>query len=398
MARALDGIRILDLSHVMAGPFCTRQLVLLGADVIKVERPGSGDVMRYYGHDKRFGRNSANFIGYNAGKRSITLDITTPEGLEVLRKLVVQADVLVENFRPGVLARKGFGWEDCRKLNDRLIYCAISGYGQDSSLRDNPAYDHIAQAMSGLMSLQGEPQDPPTKVGFPVIDTFSGHLAAFAILSALLRRERGGGGQFLDVSMLDASMVLMSSMLLKYFGTGDEPKRVGNRGFSLSATADMFPTADRPLSIGANTNEQFAQLCKLLNLPHLLEDPRYADPAGRWENAEPLRAAIIETLKTRSAEEWEVAFNANDIPCAVVRDLPGIARHPYFNDRETFTEIEVPVLDRKMRVVNAGFAADQDGPGSSAVAPDLGQHTDEILGELGYAPAEIAAMRAGGVL
>lgn len=398
MARALDGIRILDLTHVMSGPFCTRQLVLLGAEVIKVERPGSGDVMRYYGHDKRFGRNSANFIGYNAGKRSITLDISSPEGIEILRRLVEQADVLVENFRPGVLARKGLGWEDCRKLNDRLIYCSISGYGQDTILKDNPAYDHIAQAMSGLMSLQGEEDDPPMKVGFPVIDTFSGHLAAFAILSGLLRRERGGGGQYIDVSMLDASMVLMSSMLLKFFGTGTPPKRVGNRGFSLSATADMFPTADRPLSIGANTNEQFAQMCKLIGLPHLLDDPRYADPAGRWENAEPLRAAIIDTLKTRSAEEWEVMFNANGIPCAVVRDLPGIARHPYFNDRQTFAEIDVPVLERRMKVLNAGFATDADGPGSTATAPDLGQHTDEILAEIGYSPQDIAGMRERGLL
>ncbi|MCO5731593.1 CaiB/BaiF CoA-transferase family protein [Rhizobium sp. SSA_523] len=398
MARALDGIRVLDLSHVMAGPFCTRQLVLLGAEVIKVERPGEGDVMRYYGHDKAFGRNSANFIGYNAGKRSITLDIAKPEGLEILKKLVVQADVLVENFRPGVLARRGLAWDDCRKLNDRLIYCSISGYGQDTSLKDNPAYDHIAQAMSGLMSLQGDEDSPPTKVGFPVIDTFSGHLAAFAIISALLRRERGGGGQYLDVSMLDASMVLMSSVLLKYFGTGKAPKRVGNKGFSLSATADMFQTADRPISIGANTNEQFNQLCRIIGLPHLLEDPRYADPAGRWEHATTLRAEITDVLKQKGAEEWEVLFNRNSIPSAVVRDLAGIARHPYFDERDMFVEVDVPVLERKMKVVGAGFRTDEDAPGSKLPPPDLGQHTDDVLRELGYSPADIDALRAGGVL
>jgi len=398
MAKALDGIRILDLSHVMAGPFSTRQLVLLGADVIKVERPGSGDVMRYYGHDKRFGRNSANFIGYNAGKRSITLDITTPKGLEILRKLVARSDVLVENFRPGVLERHGLGWEDCRLLNDRLIYCSISGYGQDSILKDNPAYDHIAQAMSGLMSLQGEEQDPPMKVGFPLIDTFSGHLAAFAIVSALLRRERFGCGQRIDVSMLDASMVLMSSMILKYFGTGTMPKRVGNRGFSLSATADMFPTRDYPLSLGANTNEQFAQLCKILGREDLLADPRYADPAGRWANAEPLRKEIEAALTTRGAEEWEQLLNANGIPSAMVRDVPSIVNHRYFEERDTFIDIDVPVLERQMRVINGGFKADEDGPGGAKPSPDLGQHNDEILGELGYSDREIAALREEGVL
>ncbi|MBF9033303.1 CoA transferase [Rhodobacterales bacterium HKCCE2091] len=398
MVQALEGIRVLDLSHVMAGPFCTRQLTLLGADVIKVERPGEGDVMRYYGHDERFGRNSPNFVGYNAGKRSITLDFAKPEGREILERLVAEADVLVENFRPGVLTAKGLGWEDCRRMNPRLIYCSISGYGQDSILKDNPAYDHIAQAMSGLMSLQGGPDDPPTKVGFPLVDTFSGHMAAFAILSALLRRERFGEGQRLDVSMLDASMVMMSSMILKYLATGDVPPRVGNKGFSLSATADMFSTADRPISIGANTNGQFAALCSVLGLEDLVADPRYQSAAGRWEHAEELREVVAEKIRKWDPEELEIALNANGVPAAVVRDLKGIVNHPHFEGRPTFLEVDVPVWDRSTRVLNAGFAADAGGPGNAAPPPDLGADTNGVLADLGYAPDAISDLRARGVL
>ncbi len=398
MAKALEGLRVLDLTHVMAGPFCTRQLVLLGADVTKVERPGEGDVMRYYGHDKRFGRNSPNFVGYNAGKRSITLDIASPEGGEVLRELVRRSDVLDENFRPGVMERRGLSWEDCKALNPNLIYCSISGYGSDSPLRDNPAYDHIAQAMSGLMSLQGSEGDPPMKVGFPLIDTFAGHMSAYAILSALLRRERGGGGQRIEVSMLDASVVLMSSMFLKYLGTGEVPKRVGNRGFSLSATADMYQASDAAISIGANTNAQFERLCQVLDLTHLTGDPRYADPPGRWENAGTLRAKIQAAFATKTAEEWEELLNAHSIPAAKVRDLADIVNHRHFEGRDTFLDVEVPALDRNMTVLNGGFFAGEDGPGDGAPPPDLGEHTDAVLAELGYSEAEIADFRDRGLL
>ncbi|MFV0246187.1 MAG: CaiB/BaiF CoA transferase family protein [Qingshengfaniella sp.] len=395
MAQALDDIRVLDLTHVMAGPFCTRQLVLLGAKVTKIERPGSGDVMRYYGHDKRFGRNSANFVGYNAGKRSVALDISTPQGRRALQRLVARSDVLVENFRPGVMDRRGFGWATCREMNPDLIYCSISGYGSDSPLRDNPSYDHIAQAMSGLMSLQGTEGDPPMKVGFPLIDTFAGHMAAFAILSALLRRERSGGGQRIEVSMIDAAMVLMSSMVLKYTATDELPKRVGNSGFSLSATADMFQAADRPVSIGANTNEQFARLCKVLGKAHLIDDPRYGDPAGRWEHAAPLRAEIEAAFATKPAEEWESLLNADSVPAAVVRDLEGIVHHPHFEGRNTFLNIDVPALGRTMTVLNGGFSATEDGPGAAGSSPDLGEHTEEVLRELGFSDGEIAEMTAG---
>ncbi len=393
MAQALNGIKILDLSHVMAGPFCTRQLALLGAEVIKVERPGEGDVMRYYGHDPRFGRNSPNFVGYNAGKRSITLDFSTAEGMNILRRLISDTDVLVENFRPGVLDAKGLGWEDCKAINSSLIYCSISGYGQDSHLKHNPAYDHIAQAMSGMMSLQGAANDPPMKVGFPLIDTFSGHMAAFSILAALVRRERGGGGQRIDVSMLDASMVLMSSMVLKYLATGDVPPRVGNKGFSLSATADMFETSDRPISIGANTNAQFVSLCKVLGLDGLIEDPRYANAPGRWEHSKPLRAEISAAVAKWKAEELEIELNASDVPAAVVRDLAGIINHPHFDGRPTFYDVEVPAWEGSTRIINGGFVTDVDGPGTSTQAPDLGEHTDEILSELGFDARTVADLK-----
>jgi CoA:oxalate CoA-transferase len=393
MAQPLDGIKIVDLSHVMAGPFCTRQLALLGADVIKVERPGEGDVMRYYGHDPRFGRNSPNFVGYNAGKRSITLDFSTSDGLDVLKRLIADADVLVENFRPGVLDKKGLGWDDCKAINPSLIYCSISGYGQDSILKHNPAYDHIAQAMSGLMSLQGTENDPPTKVGFPLIDTFSGHMAAYSILAALLRRERGGEGQRIDVSMLDASMVLMSSMILKYLATGEVPPRVGNKGFSLSATADMFSTKDRPISIGANTNAQFASLCRVLGLEHLIGNPDYGDAAGRWKHADVLRAEVSGAIANWESEALEIELNANDVPAAVVRDLAGIVNHPHFNDRTTFYDVDVPAWDKSSRIINAGFQTDSDGPGTTAPSPDLGEHTETILSDLGFDAQTISAFK-----
>lgn len=396
MTAALQGIKVLDLTHVMSGPFCTRQLVLLGAEVTKIEKPGDGDVMRYYGHDPQFGRNSPNFVGYNAGKKSVALDWTSKLGAEALRRLVAQADVLVENFRPGVLAARGFSWEVCQKIKPDLIYCSISGYGQESILRDNPAYDHIAQAMSGLMSLQGGPDDPPIKVGFPLVDTFTGYMAAFAIMSALLRRERTGEGQRLDVSMLDASMVLMSSMILKYNATGVVPPRVGNKGFSLSATADMFQTKDRPISIGANTDKQFEALCKLLKLEHLLEDPRYATAAGRWEHADTLRPVVREAIAQWHAEDLEVALNRVSVPAAVVRDLAGIVNHPHFNGRDTFQTINVPAWDREMKVLNGGFTANVDAPVSDLPPPDLGEHTEEVLRSIGFEGEELRQLLAEG--
>jgi len=396
MTAALQGFKVLDLTHVMSGPFCTRQLVLLGAEVTKIEKPGDGDVMRYYGHDPQFGRNSPNFVGYNAGKKSVALDWTSKLGAEALRRLVAEADVLVENFRPGVLAARGFSWEACQELNPDLIYCSISGYGQESILRDNPAYDHIAQAMSGLMSLQGGPEDPPIKVGFPLVDTFTGYMAAFAIVSALLRRERTGEGQRLDVSMLDASMVLMSSMILKYNATGVVPPRVGNKGFSLSATADMFQTKDRPISIGANTDKQFEALCRLLKLEHLLQDPRYANASGRWEHADTLRPVVREAIAQWHAEELEVALNRVSVPAAVVRDLAGVVAHPHFNDRDTFQPITVPSWGRETKVVNGGFTANADSPTSNLPPPDLGEHTEEVLRSIGFEGEELEQLLVEG--
>jgi CoA:oxalate CoA-transferase len=391
----LSGIRVADFSHVMAGPYASYLLRLLGAEVIKIEPPGRGDPMRNYGGDRRYDGMAPAFIAANAGKKSIVLDLKNPAQLEVARKIIAQSDVLLENFRPGVMARLGLGLDAVRALRPDLIYCSVSGYGQSGPLRDWPAIDNIVQATSGMMSLGGEEDGPPTRVGFPVVDTLTGQTAAFAILAALMRRQRGGGGDYIDVAMLDATLAFMTSAVVPYLVTGKALSRTGNVGYSGQPTSAVFTARDgRRISLGVVQQHQFVVLAKLLGREDWLTDARYCDPDKRREHAAAMLNEVGSELAKRDAADWEQHMSAAGIPCGMVREVGEAVSLPHLAARNTVLPITIPGLPQRqeVHVINAGFSMSHDGPGVSDPPPRLGEHNDKILHWLGYDAAAIAAL------
>lgn len=385
MAQPLAGVRVADFSHVIAGPLATQFLCLLGAEVIKVEPP-TGDVLRNYTQRKELRGMAEPFIGANAGKKSIVLDLKSDFGREAARKLIATCDIMVENFRPGVIDRLGLGYEAVREINPGLIFCSISGYGQDGPMRDYPAIDQIIQSVSGLMGLSGEPDSGPMRVGFPVVDTYSALLAAFAIQAAYIQRERDTErrGQYIDMSMLDASLVMMSSVVNPLVISNIEPKRTGNRGFSLAPTADTFETAENAITIGAVQQNQYERLCAALGRPDLLSDPRFADPDSRMAHDRELQAELTAAFKTKTALEWEVILSQAGVPAGAVRPVRDVLKLPQLEGRNLMLEVDVPnPAVQRTSILNAGFRFAHDGPGVSAPPPLPGEHTEEILSELG---------------
>ncbi len=388
MKSPLEKVKVIDFSHVMAGPFCTHTLQQLGAEVIKVERVGKGDVMRHYDPRDEFKDKAPPFIAVNTGKKSITLDLKNPRAIQIAKKLISDADVVVENFRAGVMDRLGLGYEACKETNPGLIYCSISGFGQSGPLKDNPAYDHIVQAISGVMSLTGEPGSKPMKVGFPVLDTFAGYTAAMAILSALLQKQEAGKGQYIDIAMLDSSLNLMISMVAPYLIAGDVPKKVGNRGFNNSATSDTFKAKDNDISIGANTQKQYESLCKALEREDLIDDPLFNAHENRIQNKEKLRHEIESMTMQKNALEWEEILNAVDVPSAVIRSIPDICEHEHLRTRDLFISIGDKENPNGF-TLRPGFKLDADENNAVNPAPALGEHTMEILQSLDYSTQEI---------
>lgn len=387
MAKPLAGVRIADFSHVIAGPLATHFLCLLDAEVIKVEPP-TGDVLRNYTQRKELRGMAEAFIGANAGKKSVVLDLKSAEGQEAARRLITTSDIMVENFRPGVIDRLGLGYDSIKQDNPGLVYCSISGYGQSGPMRDYPAIDQIIQSVSGLMGLSGEPDAGPMRIGFPIVDTYSALLAAFAMQSAYIQKVRDpqGRGQFIDMSMLDASLVMMASVINPMMISGTEPQRTGNRGFSLAPTADTFPTMDNAITIGAVQQNQYERLCAALQRADLLKDARFADPDSRMANDAALQAELTKSFATRTAAEWEVILSEAGVPAGAVRPIRDVLDLPQLEGRKLTVEVDVPSeAVRRTTILGAGFIFERDGPEVAGPPPRLGEHTEVVLRELGLA-------------
>jgi crotonobetainyl-CoA:carnitine CoA-transferase CaiB-like acyl-CoA transferase len=399
--RPLAGIRIVDFTHVIAGPIATFQLGMMGADVVKVEPPAGGDQLRRMGGDparSRVGMGTG-FVSINAGKRSIALDLKSAEGQAVAKRLVAGADVVVENYRPGVMARFGLDWESVHAMNPRAVYCSVSGYGQDGPWRDRPAYDHIVQGVAGVMMTQGAEEDPPIKIGFPMADTAAGYSAAFAIVTALLERATTGIGRRLDVAMTTATLAMLATPVNALLVSGELPQRIGNLAFSGSPASGTYATADGQLVLTANTGAQFAKLCTALARPDLARDfdpATWKDPAFDFSA---VRGAIADALLARTALEWEALLNPLGVPCGKVRDVAEAIDEPQVQARGFVQRIPDPadpagtigVHGPGFRYADAAFAP--HGP-----VPRLGEHGAAILAEAGYDRSAIEALARAGVI
>jgi CoA:oxalate CoA-transferase len=398
--KLLEGVRVLDLTNVLAGPFCCYQLAQLGADVIKVEVPRFGDLARQLGADPELNKRlmGASFLAQNAGKRSVTINLKSPAGKEVFYRLVATADVVVENFRPGVMDRLGLGYEVLRKAKANLIYCAISGFGKDGPLKDNPAYDQIVQGISGVMSVTGDKQTAPLRVGFPVADTIGGITAAFAIAAALFRRDRSGRGEFVDVSMLEATLITMGWAVSNWLIAGVMPEPIGNENITASPSG-TFKTAAGLLNIAANKQEQFETLCELIGRKELASDPRYANREDRKKRRYELKADLESALTGKSAKEWSLLFNQHGVPAGEVPSIPEILEHPQITERGLVKHFQAaPGTNREIAVVRAGFRLASGDPKPASPPPLLGADTQKILEEIGYNGESIAKLKAEGAV
>lgn len=392
MALPLHGVRVLDVTNVLAGPFCSFQLVLLGAEVIKIEQPENGDLARRLGAGIKENTDlmGASFVAVNAGKQSVTLNLKSLEGKEIFKKLTAISHVVIENFRPGVMARLGLDYAALAEVNPRLVYCAISGFGQEGPLAMRPAYDQVIQGISGVMHVTGDAQSAPLRVGYPICDTMGGITGAMAICAALVDSMTTGQGRRIDVSMLESTLASMGWVVSNYLNAGIEPIPMGNENFT-AAPSGTFRTADGLLNIAANEDAQYEKLCEVIGRPDLKTDPRFEDRETRRGNRLAINKEIAPALMRRSAAEWERELIEAGVPAGRVLSVPEILNHEHLSGRDFVSEFES--VAGMQRVTRGGFLFSEGQASPPGPAPVLSQHTDPWLARLGYDSEQVQNLR-----
>lgn len=396
--RILEGVRVLDLTNVLSGPFATLHLALLGAEVIKIENPTDGDLARKLGNVPKYNQMlmGTSFLAQNANKKSLTLNLKSPAGIEIFKKLTKTADVVVENFRPDVMGRLGLSYTVLREINPKLIYCAISGFGQTGPDALKPAYDQIIQGLSGEMAINGDERLNPLRAGFPVCDTVGGLNAAFAIMAALYHRERTGEGQSIDVALLDSIMPLMGWVAANLLIGGQQPVMMGNDNFT-AAPSGTFATKDGNINIAANKQEQWEAVADVLGLPELKADPRFQERDNRKKNRKALTPLLEEKLKQKETAHWVDVLNEHDVPSGAILGLQDALSQEQVSHRETLRSINAEGIgELKLFNLTAKF---EKTPGViESPPPKLSAHSCELLKELGYSEEEIGTFKQNKVV
>jgi formyl-CoA transferase len=396
--KPLEGIRVLDLSRVLAGPWCTQLLADLGAEVIKVERPGAGDDTRHWGppwHGEGGDRVAAYFLAANRGKKSAAIDLSTLEGADIVRRLAEMSDVVVENFKAGALRKYGLDADSLRAANTRLVYASITGFGQDGPYKDRAGYDYIIQGMSGLMSITGQPDGAPggepMRVGVAVVDLFTGMYTASAILAALVRRGTRGEGAFIDSALFDVSLAMLANQASNALVSGKDPPRQGNTHPNI-VPYQPFETADQPIIIAVGNDRQFAKLAAILGVPEWSSDARFATNAARVAHRAELVPLVAAKLAARSAAQWFAALDAAGIPAGPINSISQALADPQAVHRAMLTQMD------NFRLLGSPLCLDGQRAGAELPPPALGEHTVQVLADLGVEEGEITRLRGAGIV
>jgi len=386
MSQVLKGIKVLDLTRALAGPYCTMLLADYGAEVIKVELPGTGDDTRGWGPPFVQGE-SAYFMSINRNKKSLSLDMKNPKSKDILERMIKQSDVIVENFRPGAADRLGLGYEQVKKINPKIIYCSISGFGQDGPYRELPGFDQTLQGMGGMMSITGEPDGPPMKVGVAIADISGGMFAAFGIMLALFHRQKTGTGQWVDTSLLDSQIAWLTYRAGEFFASGKIPEKVGS-GHPMIVPYQAFKAKDEYINIAVGNDQLWKKFCKVINMENIMDDPKFATNAKRVENRKELIGILQKVIETKTGAEWLKLLEDAGIPAGPIYTLDKLFADPQVLHRKMMIELQHPKAGR-IKVTGVPVKLSETPGEISAPPPLLGQHNKEVLKDLGYSTEEI---------